>query len=121
MSNFFNYPFPYKPGELVGYYIFLNPIVDANTGFFGAGYMEFGAWGVVLNGVAVGLILKLFDRVTPIGLPMWFFGTTACLPFMALLVAQNVNTSILSAGIVVLFALMLGSRQFDLSERRAIP
>ncbi len=114
LSGVIHYPFPLQPGNMVGYYIFGLPIANANTGFFGTGYMELGTLGVILSGLIAGLVLKLMDRVTPGGMPTWFFGTVSFLPLMAMLVQQNMLTSLLTGGVAVLMVLLMGMRWIEI-------
>lgn len=116
LSGIIHYPFPYPPANMVGYYMFGMADQNANTGFMGAGYMELGTIGIVLSGLLAGLTLKLFDRITSLEIPMWFFGTVAFLPFMAMLIAQNFFTSILTGGGGVLLILMLCIKRLDLHQ-----
>ncbi len=110
LNGVLHYPYPYPPASMVGYYMFGQPDQNANTGFLGAGYMELGTFGVVLSGLMAGFVLKLFDRITSFEVPIWFFGTVAFMPFMAMLVAQNFFTSILTGGVAMLLILMLCTR-----------
>ena len=112
LSGFLNYPFPYPCQNMVNYYTFGTPNGNANTGFLGAGYMEFGNIGVVVTGLMAGLMLKLFDRIVSLGIPIWFFGTVAYMPFMSMLVSQNFTTAIIgSGGVFILAILMLCTRE----------
>jgi hypothetical protein len=113
LSEVVHYPFQYPPANMVSYYMSGHSEANANTGFMGAGYMEMGAFGIVLGGAFAGLVLKIFDRVTSPEMPMWFFGTSALLPFMAMLVTENSQTSLLTGGIVPLLLLMMFMRHVD--------
>ena len=105
-----HYPFPHPPSTMVEYYEMGLSVGNPNTGFFGAGYMELGKLGVILYGLGAGLVLRLFDRVTPKEIPMWFFGTVATLPFQAMLIEENFITSILTGGIAIAMFLMMCTR-----------
>lgn len=102
-----HYPFPDFPAAMVQYYAMGKLDGNPNTGFLGAGYMELGVLGVVLNGFAAGFILRLFDRAGPRNMPLWFFGTFAFLPLYAMLIAQNFVTSLLTGGVGAAMLLLL--------------
>ena len=114
----FHYPFLYPPGSMVSYYTFGSPDINANTGFLGAGYMEFGRIGVVVTGLIAGLVLKLFDRTVSSDIPMWFFSVVAFSPFMAMLVLQNFTIAIIgTGGVDMLLVLMLCTNNLDYGPR----
>lgn len=105
-----HYPFPDAPAQMVQYFAMGQLVGDPNTGFLGAGYMELGKAGVILNGLAAGFVLKLFDRVTPRNMPMWFFGTFAFMPLHAMLIAENFVTSLLTGGVGAALLLLMFTR-----------
>jgi hypothetical protein len=109
LRSLLHYPFPDTPAAMVQYYEMGKTIGNPNTGFFGAGYMEMGVVGVITNGFAAGLVLKLFDRVTAADLPVWFFGTVAFLPLLAMLISENFVTSLLTGGVGITLVIMLCS------------
>lgn len=112
LSHVIDYPFRQPPAYMVAYYM-TGADSDPNTGFFGAGFMELGEIGVVLSGLIAGTVLRIFDRIIPEKMPMWFFGTMAFLPFMAMLVSQNVLTSMLTGGVFGLLILVMSSHQME--------
>ena len=119
MKWFVHYPFPDAPSAMVQYYAMGKMAGNPNVGFFGAGYMEMGALGVITNGFATGFVLKLFDRVTAPGMPLWFFGSVVFLPFFGMLIAQNFATSLLTGGVAAAILVMLCSA--DLPFNRSTP
>lgn len=94
------YPYALGSSNLIGYQYFNNELTNANTGWLGSGYMNFGFAGMLIYALIVGLLLSMVDtlakkRELPIS------GAIFYVPFHALFLGADLPTAMLTHGLLL--------------------
>ncbi len=64
MNSVFEYPYELGPTYMVAEYAYGKTTTNANNGFISDAFMNFGYVGVVIYTFLVGMIIKLFDKLS---------------------------------------------------------
>ncbi len=90
---------------LIGDYFFEQDGVSANTGFIGSGFANFGMFGVVIYGVAIGLVLASLNAISrSLGTP--FVVAISVFVVVSVITSADFVTAILSHGLLTLLVLL---------------
>ncbi|WP_157092172.1 hypothetical protein [Thioalkalivibrio nitratireducens] len=109
LELFLNYPYADAPGRLIGE--FGGSGAFANNSFLSTGYMHGGFGGMVLYGVLVGLLFRVFDSFQHNGMPLWMSVAVLAVPTQALLISDDLFSSMFSHGIGLALLLLLLMRR----------
>lgn len=90
---------------LIGDHFFEQDGVSANTGFIGSGFANFGVLGVMIYGVAIGLVLASLNAISRrLGTP--FVVAISVFVVVSIITSADFVTAILSHGLLSLLVLL---------------
>lgn len=114
LSWLYDYPYGVSTALLIGNYL-NDSTLWANNSFFSTGFMHAGIAGVILYGVASGLILSILDSFFRKGIPIWMVVTATIVPFFTLFTSADLTTTLLSSGLgfAILLLSLCGSKKYS--------
>lgn len=98
LSAFVDYPYDDGVARIIGKYL-NQPETWANSSFFSTGYMHAGLLGVVIYGLAAGLLLKVLDSLVSREVPLWMSLSVVIVPFFVLVTSSDLTTALLTHGL----------------------
>jgi hypothetical protein len=98
-SLFIAYPYSDSVALVIGNHLGDNTLW-ANNSFFSTGFMHAGLFGLVLYGIAAGVILSIIDSYARRGLPIHIILAVVIVPFYNLYTSADLTTSLLTHGLV---------------------
>lgn len=103
-SAFITYPYSIDTSRLIG--VELGTDSYANNSFLSTGYMHAGVPGIIFYCVFVGLLFRLIDSLTKVGIPPWVGVSSIIVPAHSLLTSADLPTSLLTHGLGVSIGLL---------------
>jgi hypothetical protein len=102
-SSFFDYPFNLEADNLIASVYHGRAEMNANTGYVGTSYMNFGFPGMFFMSLFVAFLLKLMDSFSNGKKPVWFYLSFMITPFFALFSSAALLTTLLTHGLGLAF------------------
>ncbi len=122
LSWFIRYPYDDWVALMIGRYL-NDPYLWANNSFFSTGYMHAGFLGVLIYGLTVGILLKVVDSLTYMGVQLWMSLSVVIVPFYSLFTSSDLTTTLLThgLGLAILVLYLLGQPSNGLRTEGQLP
>jgi hypothetical protein len=94
-----DYKYPLEVAYLIGLEYFGSPRLSANTGWFGAGYMQLGLAGLLLYGALIAFVFKYIDACARKSGERGLVTAAVTVPILAMLSSTDLPTAFLTNGL----------------------
>ena len=101
-------PYTWSVGtaEMASYFMWGHVNIHANTGFLGAGYLDAGAFGMVIYSVILGLLLRICDRAIVSRISSRFAMAVVSPSLMTVFDSSDLLTALFTHGVGLLLVIL---------------